>query len=118
MTNYKTLITNEDKLLAALAYLLFFPALYIALSEKRKSAFLSFAAAQSIILWICYLLIFIIIRILLDLLWLVLYIPAINWLAAILKFSMVAGAIYLSYKSLYGQNYRIPLLSALSDKIC
>jgi len=128
MTNYKLCakgasasggqITNENKLLAAAAYAFFIPSLYIALTDKRKQKFLAFAAAQSIILWIVYILIFIVLRILLNLIWTISYFPILNQIVLFIKLTMWGYALFLASKAIKGESHPIPYLSNLADKIC
>ncbi len=66
---------NEDKLLAAASYVFFIPSLYIILTEKRGIKFLSFAAAQSLVLWIPYIIFLVMLRIILNLIWSLIYLP-------------------------------------------
>jgi len=128
MTNYKLCakgasasggqITNEEKLLAAAGYAFFIPALYIALTDKRKQRFLAFAAAQSIILWILFILVFIALRILLNLIWTISYFPILNQIAFLIKLIMWGYALFLASEAIKGESHPIPYLSKLADKLC
>jgi len=104
-------MTNE-KLLAAAAYAFFIPALYIALTDRRKEKFLSFAAAQAILLWVLYFLIYIILRIVVNL------IPAVEIITLIVKITMWGYALFLAAKALRGVSCPIPYISKLAEKIC
>ena len=111
-------MTNEEKLLAAAGYAFFIPALYIALTDKRKQKFLSFAAAQSILLWITYFLIFILLRITLNLIFKISYFPIVDLAALIIKFIMWGYALFLAAKAIRGESHPISYLSNLAEKIC
>jgi uncharacterized membrane protein len=118
MTNDKLQISNEDKLLSATAYAFFIPSLYIILTDKRKNEFDSYAAAQSILLWLAYLVIFILLRILLNLIWSVFYLPFLETVFTAVKMAMWVYALYLATQALYGVNVRVPFVSNLADKLC
>jgi len=111
-------IENEDKILAAMAYAFFIPSLYIILTDKRKVKFASYAAAQSLFLWLSYLVIFILLRILYDLICSVFYFPFIETLFTMIKLAMWTYALFLASKAIYGENERIPFISNLADKLC
>ena len=111
-------IANEDKLLAAGAYAFFIPSLYIILTEKRKNKFLAFAAAQSLLLWVAYTITVIILRVLLNLIWMFSYVPFIDHLVMLLKIGMWGYALFLAGKAIYGKTVRIPYLSGPADQIC
>jgi len=111
-------ILNEDKILAAAAYAFFIPSLYIILTEKRKSKFLSYAAAQSILLWIMYLMIFILLRITLNLIFKISYSPIIDQAVIIIKLIMWGYALFLAGWAIRGESHPIPYISNLADKIC
>ena len=111
-------IQNEDKLLAAAAYAFFIPSLYIILTDKRKVKFAAYAAAQSILLWLIYLVIFILLRVLLSLIWSVFYFPFFETVFTAAKMALWVYALYLATQALYGVNIRAPFISDLADKLC
>ncbi|HTY13126.1 MAG TPA: hypothetical protein VMD02_02940 [Candidatus Omnitrophota bacterium] len=111
-------IANEERLLAAAAYAFFIPSLYIILTDKRKDHFLSYAAAQSLFLWIFYGLMVLVVHFVRDLIWTLAYFPLLEPLTGLVYLAMLVFALFLASRSLFGENRKVPYISALADKLC
>ncbi len=118
MTNDKIQITNYEKLLAAAAYAFFISSLYIILTDNRKSSFLACAAAQSLLLWTVFGAMAVLVRFLVGLIWSLVYLPFLEVLVNVFYLFFIVYALFLASRSIYGENYRIPLISSLADKLC
>ena len=69
-------------------------------------------------LWLFYGLLVILLRFVLGFIWSLFYLPPLDILANLSYLAMLVYAIYLATRSLFGENQRIPYISALADKLC
>ena len=76
-------ISNEDKMLCGAAYAIGIPALYIILTEKRKAKFTGFHGTQALFLWIGIVISWIVLRVFLDLIWNIVYLPFLGSLVSL-----------------------------------
>jgi len=109
-------IKDEDKMLAAAAYAIGIFSLYIILTEKRKEKFTGFHGSQALFLWIAIVVIWIVMRVVLDVIWGIAYIPFLNSLARLMMLLMWIYALYCAYRSYMGEYFSIPYISDLVHK--
>lgn len=98
----------NDRTLAALAYILWIPSLYVVLTEKRKEEFLGFHGGQALLLWTLIFIGFFLIRFLVNLVWRFFYVPYLDMLEALFAFAAWGYAVYCGFRSLQGLTFRIP----------
>jgi uncharacterized membrane protein len=110
-------LNYEDKVLAAGAYAFFIPSLYIILTKKRRNKLLAFHAAQALLLWLSILLIFILLRTSLSLIWVLAYLPFLEWLANLVRLLILAYALYCGSRIFMEEKYRIPYLNFLAEAL-
>jgi len=112
-------IQLKDRLIAALAYLTFIPAILLMLVPAyRQNRFIRFHAFQSILFTVSAMLLAIAVRILFSILTLI---PAIGFLMAWLVMTVVALGLAILWlvllvKALQGQSFRLPVIGNLADK--
>lgn len=108
-------LNYKDKILAAGAYAFFVPSLYIILTKKRRNKLSAFHAAQALLLWLSILIIFILLRVLLNFIWALSYLPFIEWLANLARLAILSYALYCSSRVFLEEKYQIPYLNALAE---
>jgi len=104
--------------LSAAAYLFFFPSLYIILTDKRRIKLLAFHAAQALLLWIMAALALVLLRSLLNLIWVLIYLPWLDFIASILRLGLFAYIFFCGIKALNGEKYEIPWISKAAEALC
>jgi len=110
-------ISNDSKLLAGVSYAFGLPAIYVLLTDKRKEEFLFFHSAQAMILWIGIVLIWMLMRILLVIIWNVIYIPFLDNLVSLIGFAIWLFAVRFGYMAFKGRYFKIPYISKIIKKI-
>ncbi|MBI5701192.1 hypothetical protein HZC34_05030 [Candidatus Saganbacteria bacterium] len=110
-------IKTQERLLSACAYLFFVVALYIILTDKRKIKYDAYNAAQALLLWLSYLLIFIALRIIYALLSGIHYFIFYDMLVKLAYILMFAYVFYIAYSTYNEKEFYIPYISNLSEKI-
>jgi len=111
------IIKNEDKLLAASSYVFFFPAIYIALTDKRKLPYDAEHAAQAITLWAAYAVIYILIRIAYSFLSGIWYFILYDLLVKLAHIAMWGYAAYCGLLAYNENKVEIPHISDYSKKL-
>lgn len=97
----------KDRILAAAAYIFGIPALYIILTENRHRPFLGYHGTQALKLWLIYLGSFFALRLIINLIWLNYYVPALAILENMVAAAMAGYALYCGYRSLAGQKFTL-----------
>jgi uncharacterized membrane protein len=97
---------KENRLLAASAYLFGVPALYIILTGERKRPMVGEHGAQALLLWISFFAIFFLLRLAINLLWLLVYIPHLDYLETLAVLLMAGYAIRSAWRVIKGQPIR------------
>ncbi len=108
-------ITNEDRMLSGAAYA--FPviiAIYIILTEKRKEKFTGFHGSQALFLWIGIVIGWIVLRVLVDLIWSLIYIRFFGPLATLVGLGLWIYALYCGYRAYLGEYFSIPIIGDLA----
>ncbi|MDD4179380.1 MAG: hypothetical protein PHH14_04970 [Candidatus Margulisbacteria bacterium] len=98
----------NNKTLAAAAYILWIPSLYIVLTEKRKEDFVGFHGGQALILWTLIFLAFFLTRALVNLVWSVIYIPYLDLLEIMVASVAWGYAVACGIRSYQGAMFKIP----------
>jgi uncharacterized membrane protein len=98
----------KDKTLAALAYALWIPSLYIVLTPRRRAEYLGFHGGQALLLWTGIFVIFFTVRFLVNLIWSVFYIPFLDTLEVVTGTALWGYALYCGYRCLVGIEFRLP----------
>ncbi len=93
-------MTIKEKYLVAAAYLFGFPALYIILSDHRKKPSIIGQGEQALVLWLGFFAVLIGLRFLINLLWLAIYIPYLNYLENLAVLIMIGYALYRAARAL------------------
>ena len=111
------IVKLEDKLFAACSYMFFVPALFIALTDKRKFTYEATHAAQAILLWIAIAASYIIIRIVYSLLSGFWYFIVYDLIVKSAHFALWIFAVYCGLKAYREEEVAIPYISDLAKKI-
>lgn len=111
------IIKNSDRLLAAASYAIFFPALFIALTDKRKLPYDSLHAAQAINLWTAFLIINIFLRLIYSFLSGVWYFILYDLMIKIAHSVMWGYAAYCGLLAFREQEVEIPYITGFAKKI-
>lgn len=98
----------KDKMLAALAYILWVPSLYIVLTDKRKEEFVGFHGGQALVLWTMIFIIFFALRFLVNLAWSFYYIPYLDLLEVLFASAAFGYAVSCGCRSYQGEVFKIP----------
>lgn len=98
----------KDKTLAALAYILWIPSLYIVLTEKRHKDFVGYHGGQALVMWSAVFVAFFAVRFLVNLIWSVFYIPYLDTLEVVTGALAYGYALYCGYRCWLGQTFRLP----------
>jgi len=110
-------MTSDDRILAGFAYAVFFPSIYIILSEKRKDAFVGYHGAQALFLWIGILVVWIGIRVLFNFMdSLGIYFALLDSLSSILVFLLWIYSLYCGFRAYNGDYFDIPYITELTKK--
>jgi len=108
-------ITNEDKMLSGAAYA--FPvlvAIYIILTDKRKDKFTGFHGSQALFLWIGIVIGWIVLRVFIDLIWSIIYVPFFGPLVTLVGMALWIYALYCGYRAYMGEYFTIPVIGELA----
>ncbi|OGB90124.1 hypothetical protein A2625_04870 [candidate division WOR-1 bacterium RIFCSPHIGHO2_01_FULL_53_15] len=98
----------KDKTLAALAYSLWIPSLYIVLTEKRRDEFTGFHGGQALLMWTGIFIIFFAVRFLVNLIWSFFYIPFLDVLEILAGAALYGYALYCGLRCYRGIAFTIP----------
>jgi len=98
----------NNKTLAAAAYILWIPSLYIVLTEKRKEEFVGFHGGQALVLWTLIFLAFFLTRALVNLIWSFIYIPYLDLLEILVASVGWGYAVACGIRSYQGTMFTIP----------
>ena len=110
-------ISFFDRLTAAAAYLLFIPALYIILTEKRKNEYLALHASQALFYWTFSFVILVAIRIAVDYIMVRVYIRPFEVILPAVMLAIWIYSLYCSFLAVLGRQINIPLVSAVAKKV-
>ena len=91
-------------MLAALAYILWIPSLYIVLSEKRKGEFIGFHGGQALLLWTGIFITFFAVRLLVNLIWGFYYIPYLDLVEVLAASGLWGYAFYRGLRAYRGMS--------------
>jgi uncharacterized membrane protein len=105
-----------DRLLAALSYCLIIPAFYVVLTEKRKNKYLAHHSAQALFYWIFITIMLIILRTLLNVLLSNYNLTFMNGFSEAVSFLSWIYSLYCAYLAARNEDFRIPLVSIISEK--
>jgi len=108
--------SDEDKMLAAAAYAIGIPALYIILSDKRKEKFAGFHGSQALFLWIAIVIYWVVMKVVLDVIWSIAYLPFLNSLVSLGGLILWLYALYSAYRAYMGEYFSIPYISDFVHK--
>jgi len=108
-------IENEDKLLSASAYLFFIPSLFIILTDKRKVDFNAFHAAQALLVWLAFIAVMVLFRVLLGYIWPSVYFPLV-YFKRLISLAFGGYMLYCAGKAIYGDQYSIPYFTDLARR--
>ncbi len=97
----------KDKTLAALAYILWIPSLYIVLTEKRHQDFVGYHGGQALVMWSAIFVIFFAVRFLVNLVWSLFYIPYLDTLEVLTGALAYGYALYCGYRCLRGEVFKL-----------
>jgi len=106
-SNSRIKVKNSN-LLSAAAYILWVPALYIVLTEKRKEEFAGWHGGQALVLWTLVFAGFFGLRFLVNLLWRAVYNPYIDLLELLFGTAAYAYIVYCGLRSYQGLKFKIP----------
>jgi uncharacterized membrane protein len=109
----KELFKNE-KTFAVGAYLFGVPALYIILTDLRKNKFLSFHAAQAGILWLFWIAVVVMVRILFSLIWLLFYAWILDPLAFWINLGFWGYIAFCGYRVYKGEEFEVPYITKIA----
>ncbi len=109
---------DEDKLYATAAYIFFVPALYIIFTKLRRRKFTAFHAAQALLLWITIFAVLVLLKFLLNLIWSWAYLPWLDFLGSLFKYSLFVYAFYCGAQTSLGEKYEIPWISKVAEALC
>jgi len=101
-------MTKKERVLAALAYILWVPSLYLLLSEKRQEEYLGYHGGQAFVLWLAIFLIFFATRFLVNFIWSYYYLPYLDFLEVFVALGLWGYAVYCGARCLRAVNFRIP----------
>jgi len=104
-------VKEEDKMLSAAAYAIGIPSLYIILSDKRKEKFTGFHGAQALFLWIGIIIYWVVMKVVLDVIWSIAYLPFLNSLVRLAGLILWLYALYCAYRAYMGDYFTIPYVS-------
>jgi len=110
-------ISFYDRLTAAAGYLLFIPALYVILTEKRKNEYLALHASQALFYWTFSFVILVAIRIAVDYLMVRVYIRPFELILPIFMWAVWLYSLYCTFLAVLGREINIPIVSAVSKKV-
>ena len=109
-------ISFFDRLTASAAYLLFFPALYMILTEKRKDEYLALHSSQALFYWIFSLILLVVLRSGIDYVMAHIYIRPFELILPLLMWGIWLYAVWCAFLVLLGRQVNIPLISGLAGK--
>jgi uncharacterized membrane protein len=104
-------VKDEDKMLCAAAYAVGVPSLYIILTDKRKEKFAGFHGAQALFLWVAIIVFWVAMRVVLDVIWSIIYLPFLNSLVSLAGLLLWLFALYSAYRAYMGEYFTIPYIS-------
>ena len=100
----------KEKILAALAYVLFVPGLYIVLSDWRKKECVGYHGGQALLFWTAIFISFFFVRFLVNLVWLLIYIPYLDLLETLTAVAFYGYALKCAWRAYQGETFVIPLV--------
>ena len=109
-------VKDEDKMLCGASYALGVPALYIILTDKRKDKFTGFHGTQALFYWVAFIVIAIVMRVVLDFIFNIVYLPFLNSLVNLILLGLWLYALYSGYRAYMGEFFTIPYISDLIKK--
>ncbi len=98
----------KGKTLAALAYVLWIPSLYIVLTKQRKDEFAGFHGGQALVLWTLIFLGFFGLRFLVNLVWEYYYVPYLDLIEVLFASAAWGYALSCGYRCAQGEMFSIP----------
>lgn len=110
-------ISFFERLLAAAAYLLFIPALYVILTERRKNEYLALHASQALFYWTFSFILLVAIRIAVDYVMVRTYIRPLESILPVAMWTVWLYSLYCFFLAILGRQINIPLVSAISKKV-
>ena len=110
-------ISFFERLTAAAGYLLFFPALYVILTEKRKNEYLALHSSQALFYWAFSFILLLAIRIAVDYVMVRTYIRPFESILPITMWGIWLYSLYCCFLALLGRQISIPLVTAISKKV-
>jgi uncharacterized membrane protein len=110
-------ISDDDRILSGFAYAVGFPSLYIILSDKRRDTFTGYHGTQAMFLWVGIIVIWIGIRVFLNLLdSLGISFAFLNSLGSIAIFLLWIYALYCGFRAYNGDYFDIPYVTEIAKK--
>ncbi|MCX5749886.1 MAG: hypothetical protein NTZ10_06575 [Candidatus Saganbacteria bacterium] len=107
----------SDKTLIFSSYIFWLPSFYIILTEKRKNLCMAFHAAQALLLWTVNILLLIFLRMMIYSILSNITVPLLDKAVGSAAFLLWAYAGYCAVLFLTGKDFRIPVISVISDRI-
>jgi uncharacterized membrane protein len=92
----------------AACYLFGVPAIYIILIDNKKDKFVLFHAFQALRMWLWFFVVFFLLRLVINLVWKLVYIPYLDKLEIFAAIFMTGYAIYCAKRVARGQVFHIP----------
>jgi len=109
-------VKDEDKMLCAASYAFGVPSLYIILTDKRKDKFTGFHGTQSLFMWIGYVVVWIVMKVIIDVVWSIVYLPVLSSLARLVMLLMWLYALWCGYRAYVGEYFKVPYVSDLMER--
>jgi len=109
-------VKDEDKMLCAASYAVGIPSLYLLLTEKRAEKFTGFHGTQALFMWIGYVVVWVVMRVAIDVVWSIVYLPVLSSLARLIMLLMWLYALYCGYRAYMGEYFKVPYVSDLISK--
>jgi uncharacterized membrane protein len=100
--------SKNDRTLAAASYLLGVPALWVVLTERKEKGFIYLHGEQAFYLWLRFFIAFFALRLLITLLWRIVYVPYLDLFETLLVVLMAGYAAYCGYRSFLGKMFDFP----------
>ena len=110
-------ISFFDRLTAAAGYLLFIPALYIILTEKRKNEYLALHSSQALFYWTFSFITLVAIRSGVDHVMTRVYIRPFEIILPFTMWAIWLYSLYCSFLAVLGRQVNIPLVSGIAKKV-
>ena len=110
-------ISFFERLTAASGYLLFIPALYVILTEKRKNEYLAINASQALFFWTFSFVLLVAIRMAVDYIMVRVYIRPFELILPLTMWAILLYSLYCSFLAVLGRQVNIPLVSGIAKKV-